>query len=79
MRTPLVQHRGTTGRHLSCLQVGLFGELWTNWKDHTSCVLVPAFEDSNAVGAAKKCIGKMPPRRQCAKVEKFGGVPYPPE
>jgi hypothetical protein len=30
-------------------------------------------------GAAKKHIGKMPARRQCAKVEKFGGVPYPPE
>jgi hypothetical protein len=30
-------------------------------------------------GAAKKCIGKMPARQQCAKVEKFGGVPYPPE
>jgi hypothetical protein len=30
-------------------------------------------------GAAKKCIGKLPARRQCAKVEKFGGVPYPPE
>jgi hypothetical protein len=24
-------------------------ELWTNWKDHTSSVLVPAFGDSNAV------------------------------
>ena len=30
-------------------------------------------------GAAKKFIGKMPARRQCAKVEKVGGVPYPPE
>jgi hypothetical protein len=30
-------------------------------------------------GAAKKCIGKMPARRQCAKVKKFGGVPYPLE
>jgi hypothetical protein len=30
-------------------------------------------------GAAMKCIGKIRSRRQCAKVEKFGGVPYPPE
>jgi hypothetical protein len=30
-------------------------------------------------GAAMKFIGKIRPRRQCAKVEKFGGVPYPPE
>jgi hypothetical protein len=30
-------------------------------------------------GAAKMAIGKLPARRQCAKVEKFGGVPYPPE
>jgi hypothetical protein len=27
----------------------LFGKLWTNWKDYTSCILVPAFGDSNAV------------------------------
>ena len=30
-------------------------------------------------GAAMKCIGKIRPRRHCAKVEKFGGVPHPPK
>jgi hypothetical protein len=49
MRTPLVQHRGTTEQGLSCVQYGLVGELWIDWKDDTACLLLPAFGDRNAV------------------------------
>jgi hypothetical protein len=58
MRTPFVQYRGTTGHCLSCLDIGWVGELLTNRKDYGSCVPVLAFGDPNAVGAAKKCIGR---------------------
>jgi hypothetical protein len=64
MKTPLVQHRGTTGHCLSCLKVGWVGELWTNWKDDTSCVLVLAFETPMPFGAAKKFIGRKLARQQ---------------
>jgi hypothetical protein len=38
------------------------------------------FGDPNAVGAAKKCIGRKPARQQrVQKWKRFGGIPYPPE
>jgi hypothetical protein len=62
------------------LQVGLFGELLTNWKDDTSCVLVPALGDSNAVWCGYEVYRQRYDQGDSVqKWKTFGGVPYPPK